>query len=95
MQHCLLDVFEEMCPSKKIFKTLYSLLELVGTRCIHVLGTNLLNHLNCKKNHQTFIMGESSDIRVSAQLVIFISVTDPAFMLVTSLLVVWFERQCE
>jgi hypothetical protein len=80
--------FEEMCPNKEVLKTFYSLLELVRTTCIHELGSNLFNHLNCKKNHQTFTMGESSDIRITAQLVIFISDTDPAFMLVTILLIV-------
>jgi hypothetical protein len=55
---------------------------------MYELGTNLLSHINCKKKHQIFTMGESSDISVIAQLVIFIRGTDLVFMLVTSLLVV-------
>jgi len=33
---------------------------------VHELETNLLNHINCKKNHQTFTVGVSSDISVTA-----------------------------
>jgi hypothetical protein len=72
-------------------------LELVGTTCTYELGTNVLNHLNGTKNRKIFTMGESSEVPVNVQLVMYVCIrdTDPAFMLVTSVLIVWFERQYE